>query len=443
MACHHASHVALASAPRTSTGSGALAVRIGPSTIQLENAEVASDKSSDQSAPSTSSRASPACSSHVPHGAHRKRNDPLDTHGRTRTDARARRVRDERDRGRRRCANPEPPIRIPAPRGHPCNSVSSSTRRAASGCHACTVACKSENDVPVGSFRTWVKYTEEGEFPTVKRSFAVLRCNQCTAAPCVTICPVRALDKRSDGIVDVDPAACIGCKGLHAGLPLRRAVHRPREGHGARSATSARTAPSSGLAPACAVVCPTEAIIPGDFDDATSLVSRMRRENASTCARSRRARGPTLCTATSRRRASTRCRRTEPAAASGRTATPASNLAVAGNSRRSREKARARTTYERRAPAAVGLEDHRLPLRQVRSRPAPSSPAVIGDASPAPPPRARAAGRRSWRCRSWPSCSCCHHGRPPGGGPQAPRALPLHPVAPELELVARARAPGP
>ncbi|MEZ5978271.1 MAG: 4Fe-4S binding protein, partial [Planctomycetota bacterium] len=23
------------------------------------------------------------------------------------------------------------------------------------GCHACTVACKSENQVPVGSFRTW------------------------------------------------------------------------------------------------------------------------------------------------------------------------------------------------------------------------------------------------------------------------------------------------
>ena len=66
------------------------------------------------------------------------------------------------------------------------------------GCHACTVACKSENQVPVGDFRTWVKYTEQGEFPEVRRSFAVLRCNQCSDAPCVTICPVTALDKAAN-----------------------------------------------------------------------------------------------------------------------------------------------------------------------------------------------------------------------------------------------------
>ena len=32
-----------------------------------------------------------------------------------------------------------------------------------------------------------------------------------------------------------------------------------------------------GLAPACAVVCPTEAIIPGDFDDPHSRVSQLRK----------------------------------------------------------------------------------------------------------------------------------------------------------------------
>ena len=31
------------------------------------------------------------------------------------------------------------------------------------GCHACTVACKEEHQVPLGVFRTWVKYIEKGE----------------------------------------------------------------------------------------------------------------------------------------------------------------------------------------------------------------------------------------------------------------------------------------
>ena len=63
------------------------------------------------------------------------------------------------------------------------------------GCHACTVACKSENEVPLGKFRTWVKYVDKGTFPAVRRHFTVLRCNHCDAAPCVDICPVNALHK--------------------------------------------------------------------------------------------------------------------------------------------------------------------------------------------------------------------------------------------------------
>ena len=51
------------------------------------------------------------------------------------------------------------------------------------GCHACTVACKSENDVPVGNFRTSVKYVEEGAYPEIKRHFLVQRCNHCSDAP--------------------------------------------------------------------------------------------------------------------------------------------------------------------------------------------------------------------------------------------------------------------
>jgi Fe-S-cluster-containing dehydrogenase component len=143
------------------------------------------------------------------------------------------------------------------------------------GCHACTVACKSENDVPLGNFRTWVKYTEQGEFPLVKRNFSVLRCNQCTDAPCVTICPVTALAKGEDGIVEVDPDRCIGCKSCMHACPYDALYINEQTGTAEKCHFCAhRTA--IGLAPACAVVCPTEAIIPGDFDDPGSRVSRLR-----------------------------------------------------------------------------------------------------------------------------------------------------------------------
>lgn len=80
------------------------------------------------------------------------------------------------------------------------------------GCLACTVARKSGNVVPLGVYRTWVKYIGKGTFPQTKRSFLVLRCNHCEAAPCVAICPTRALFRRTAGIIDFDSSRCIGCK---------------------------------------------------------------------------------------------------------------------------------------------------------------------------------------------------------------------------------------
>src|SRR5260370_36466170 len=80
------------------------------------------------------------------------------------------------------------------------------------GCHACSVACKAEHEVPLGVPRTWVKDVEKGGFPETRRTFTVTRCNHCEDAPCVGICPTTALFTRPDGIVDFDPPRCIGCK---------------------------------------------------------------------------------------------------------------------------------------------------------------------------------------------------------------------------------------
>ncbi|MFZ8821673.1 MAG: 4Fe-4S dicluster domain-containing protein, partial [Ilumatobacteraceae bacterium] len=80
------------------------------------------------------------------------------------------------------------------------------------GCHACTVACKSEHDVPIGVNRTWVKYVETGSFPNTGRSFTVMRCNHCDDAPCMKICPTSALHRTGNGVVDFDDNIFIGCK---------------------------------------------------------------------------------------------------------------------------------------------------------------------------------------------------------------------------------------
>lgn len=142
------------------------------------------------------------------------------------------------------------------------------------GCHACTVACKSENEVPLGDFRTWVKYTEVGSFPAVRRHFAVLRCNQCTAAPCVTICPVTALHKRPDGIVDLDKDVCIGCKACMQACPYD-ALYLNEDTGGAEKCHFCAHRVEQGLKPACEVVCPETAIVSGDLHDPQSPASRL------------------------------------------------------------------------------------------------------------------------------------------------------------------------
>jgi Fe-S-cluster-containing dehydrogenase component/formate-dependent nitrite reductase membrane component NrfD len=142
------------------------------------------------------------------------------------------------------------------------------------GCHACTVACKVEHGVELGVFRTWVKYIERGEFPDTRRHFAVLRCNHCDDAPCVAVCPTGALFKREDGIVDFDPQRCIGCKACMNACPYDALYIDPRSQAAAKCNFCAHRV-DVGLKPSCEVVCPVEAIVSGDLDDADSEVSRL------------------------------------------------------------------------------------------------------------------------------------------------------------------------
>lgn len=142
------------------------------------------------------------------------------------------------------------------------------------GCHACTVACKSEHDVPLGVNRTWLKYVETGTFPSTGRSFTVLRCNHCDDAPCITICPTRALFRAGNGVVDFDDSRCIGCKSCMNACPYDALYINPAT-NTAHKCNYCNHRVEVGLEPACVVVCPTHAIVSGDLDDPASEISRI------------------------------------------------------------------------------------------------------------------------------------------------------------------------
>lgn len=142
------------------------------------------------------------------------------------------------------------------------------------GCHACSTACKSENDVPLGVYRTWVKYTETGAFPDTQRHFQVTRCNHCSNPPCARICPTGAMYQRDDGIVEFNSDACIGCKACLQACPYD-AIHIDPETHTAAKCHYCSHRTDRGLEPACVVVCPTHAIVAGDLDDPSSEISKL------------------------------------------------------------------------------------------------------------------------------------------------------------------------
>lgn len=64
-------------------------------------------------------------------------------------------------------------------------------------------------------------YKEEGKFPNVKFTAMPVLCNHCTDAPCVKACPVKpkAMFKTPDGITMHNDERCIGCRMCQKACP--------------------------------------------------------------------------------------------------------------------------------------------------------------------------------------------------------------------------------
>ncbi len=86
------------------------------------------------------------------------------------------------------------------------------------GCNTCAMACKMQNNVPMGM--TWNRVLNEncefevgvqGTYPSISRSHLPIACQHCENPACLRVCPTGATYKDDKGRVEIDYEKCVSC----------------------------------------------------------------------------------------------------------------------------------------------------------------------------------------------------------------------------------------
>ena len=172
------------------------------------------------------------------------------------------------------------------------------------GCHTCSVACKSQWQLPDGSGRSWLRrYGPAKTSQGVAYTFYSGRCNHCDRPECIKVCPVPPVsrtfaDEKAnrletiqaaatwkdplDGTVQVDTKRCIGCGACVEACPYgaRYLKEGPQRKKVADKCTFCVELLNTQGEPSCVRNCIVDAITFGDLSDPDSEVSTLVKNGA-------------------------------------------------------------------------------------------------------------------------------------------------------------------
>ncbi len=137
------------------------------------------------------------------------------------------------------------------------------------GCRSCEIACAVEHSLTKNLFTAI--FEKPRPVPRIRivvvdEFYVPIRCQHCRDAPCIAVCPTKALHKTDEGFVVVDPVKCIGCLMCVLACPFGHPRYSDELGSIVKCDFCVNRV-RKGLVPACVEACPTGALRFGKLED--------------------------------------------------------------------------------------------------------------------------------------------------------------------------------